>query len=108
MGTYFLGIDLGTSGIKAGIVDETGAIISDLYWDTDLTAAVAVDGQMGGVIGIDKGFSLISKFGNFQGPAGEQETRYGTKSRPTSSGFPMRASENISSPCGDAQSSLTY
>ena len=96
MGTYFLGIDLGTSGIKAGIVDETGAIISDLYWDTDLTAsapgrmeqdteafyfntlkiikavveqsglgpgdiaAVAVDGQMGGVIGIDKGFSSLT------------------------------------------------
>jgi len=31
---YFIGLDLGTSGLKAGVIDDTGNIKADLYMDT--------------------------------------------------------------------------
>ena len=36
---YFIGVDLGTSGLKAGIIDEYGNIISSSYWETTFTSA---------------------------------------------------------------------
>lgn len=96
MKVYFVGIDLGTSGIKAGIVDSDGKILAREYWDTELTssgpgrmeqdpdafyhttlkiiksalgksgvdssdvAGLAIDGQMGGIIGIDCNFQSLT------------------------------------------------
>jgi xylulokinase len=96
MSIYFIGVDLGTSGIKAGVVDIEGNIIADEYWDAELTssgpghmeqnpdsyctktlqiiktavgkagisekeiAGLSIDGQMGGIIGIDKDFNSIT------------------------------------------------
>ena len=93
---YFIGIDLGTNGIKAGIVDEQGEVISSSYLETSLISsapgrmeqdpqdfyygtlkiikdilqkskispkevtAISLDGQMGGVIGIDRNFDFIT------------------------------------------------
>jgi len=93
---YFIGIDLGTNGIKAGIVDEQGEVISSSYLETSLISsapgrmeqdpqdfysgtlkiikdilqkskispkevtAIGLDGQMGGVIGIDRNFDSIT------------------------------------------------
>ncbi len=96
MSVYFVGVDLGTSGIKAGIVDTEGNILAREYWDTELTssgpgrmeqdpdafyhttlriiktakekagvdaadiAGLAIDGQMGGIIGIDGHFRSVT------------------------------------------------
>ncbi len=96
MGVYFVGVDLGTSGIKAGIMDESGEILAQVYWDTELVSSgpgrmeqdpdffytktlqiikkakekagvnasdivgLAIDGQMGGIIGVDKDFNSIT------------------------------------------------
>jgi len=93
---YFIGVDLGTSGIKAGIVDTDGNVIESSYMGTDLIStapgrmeqnpndfyektleiikdvlrkskispgdiyAIAIDGQMGGIIGIDSDFNPIT------------------------------------------------
>lgn len=93
---YFVGVDLGTSGMKAGVIDQSGRIVSHLYWDTDFAlvgpgrveqspeellkktagiirevveragvaladiAGIALDGQMGGVIGVDDGFMSLT------------------------------------------------
>jgi len=93
---YFIGLDLGTSGLKAGVIDDTGNIKADLYMDTHFIAShpgkvkqsidefftgsvqsiaavvrkagidplevggIVCDGQMGGVIGIDKDFHSIT------------------------------------------------
>lgn len=93
---YFAGIDLGTSGIKAGIIDSEGQILSQVVCDTRLTssgpgkmeqdpeyfysqtlkilksaieqagvnsadiAGLAIDGQMGGIIGIDREFNSVT------------------------------------------------
>jgi xylulokinase len=95
---YFIGIDLGTNGIKAGIVNILGEVVGTSYWETDLESdgpgtmeqdidyfyvstlniirdviektkisagsisAVSIDGQMGGVIGIDKDFRSVTGF----------------------------------------------
>ena len=96
MKVYFAGVDLGTSGIKAGIVDTEGNILAQEYWDTELTssgpgrmeqdpdtfyhttlqimkaaleksgvqpsdvAGLTIDGQMGGIIGIDRHFQSVT------------------------------------------------
>lgn len=96
MGTYFIGVDLGTTGIKAGIIDLRGNTIVSSCWETALSssgagrmeqnpddfyhdtlqiirkvleksgihsknvAGIAMDGQMGGVIGIDKDFNSLT------------------------------------------------
>jgi len=96
MGVYFIGVDLGTSGIKAGIMDEVGTILAQEYWDTELVfsgpdrmeqnpdffyektlqiikeakekagvhasdiAGLAIDGQMGGIVGIDRNFCSVT------------------------------------------------
>ncbi|MGD0726613.1 MAG: FGGY family carbohydrate kinase [Spirochaetia bacterium] len=88
----FIGADLGTSGIKAGVTDVGGRVLASLYWETELTSSgpgrmaqspedffaqtlriiravmekagisgnevqgIALDGQMGGVIGVDRSF----------------------------------------------------
>ncbi len=39
MSVCFIGIDLGTSGIKAGVMNESGKIIARTYWDTTLIAS---------------------------------------------------------------------
>jgi len=93
---YFIGVDLGTNGIKAAVIDLRGNIIESSYWETALSssgagrmeqnpddfyhdtlqiirevleksrihsknvAGVALDGQMGGVIGIDKDFNSLT------------------------------------------------
>jgi len=93
---YFIGLDIGTSGLKAGIVDLHGNIIESVYrpkkyvskepgrmeqdideilTDTlkivrDVTqksnidsgdiGAVAIDGQMGGIVGVDRVFTSIT------------------------------------------------
>jgi xylulokinase len=98
MGHYVLGIDLGTSGIKVGIIDEQLRMICSQYRDArplsgesrqttdhidrfygDLLShiqdvmscsglsahaisAIAVSGQMGGVIGIDRDFNATTGF----------------------------------------------
>ena len=36
---YFIGIDLGTSGLKAAVMDKNGNICSKSYWDTIITAS---------------------------------------------------------------------
>ena len=94
---YFIGIDLGTSGLKAAVMGKDGNICSKSYWDTAITASkpgemkqdiddyfkntlkiidevldkagidpkkiegVAFDGQMGGIIGIDKNFNHLTE-----------------------------------------------
>ena len=94
---YFIGIDLGTSGLKAAVMDKDGNICSKSYWDTIITASkpgemkqdiddyfkntlkiidevlekaridpkmiegVAFDGQMGGIIGIDKNYNPLTE-----------------------------------------------
>ncbi|MCF7943272.1 MAG: hypothetical protein K9L21_02440 [Spirochaetia bacterium] len=96
MSTYVVGVDLGTSGIKAGVVDSTGELLSEVYWDTQLVAegpgrmqqspddflrktldimkeavavsgidpqliaGMAIDGQMGGIIGIDESYNAVT------------------------------------------------
>jgi xylulokinase len=35
----FVGVDLGTSGIKAGIVDEDGNLLVSSYWNTTITSS---------------------------------------------------------------------
>jgi len=96
MKPYFLGIDIGTSRIKAGVVDRTGkllgsrsvAVPSEFESDgrarqsadelLDLVrrviplaceavsiipgeiAAIGIDGQMGGIIGVDDTFTAIT------------------------------------------------
>jgi len=96
MGTYFVGVDLGTNGIKAGIMDLHGNIVESSYWEVALSsrspgrmeqnpdgfyedtlriikevlekskinpgdvAGVVLDGQMGGIIGIDKDFNSLT------------------------------------------------
>ncbi|MCF7929005.1 MAG: hypothetical protein K9L68_08945 [Spirochaetales bacterium] len=96
MNNFFVGVDLGTSGIKAGLIDTRGDLLKSSYWDTEIqtagpgkmeqspegyyhatlsiiaevveqsginpadVAGLAVDGQMGGVIGIDKNFTSIT------------------------------------------------
>lgn len=96
MGVFFAGVDLGTSGIKAGVIGEEGDILAQVYWDTELVssgpgkmeqdpdffyyrtlqilhaaleqsgvnpsdiAGLAIDGQMGGIIGIDAEFNSIT------------------------------------------------
>ncbi len=98
MGHYVLGIDLGTSGIKVGIIDEQLRMLCSQYRDarplsgesrqttdhidrfygdllshiqdvmscSQLSAheisAIAVSGQMGGVIGIDRDFNATTGF----------------------------------------------
>ena len=93
---YFIGVDLGTNGIKAGIIDGKGKILGSAYQETKLVAprpglmeqdpddfysgtlgiineilekskispnevvAIGLDGQMGGVIGIDQSFNSIT------------------------------------------------
>ena len=93
---YFIGVDLGTNGIKAGIVDTGGKIIETSYWETVLESSgvskmeqnidyfyisslkiirdvlekskippenissIAIDGQMGGIIGVDKNFNSVT------------------------------------------------
>jgi len=93
---YFLGIDLGTSGIKAGIITAQGELLASSYWETKiisnkpgemkqsiddfllntlkiikevvqkagisakLIAGLAMDGQMGGVIGIDENYESVT------------------------------------------------
>jgi xylulokinase len=39
MSVCFIGVDLGTSGIKAGLMNESGKIIARTYWNTTLTAS---------------------------------------------------------------------
>lgn len=92
----FVGADLGTTGIKAGVVDHEGNILSSAYWPTSIVSdrpghmqqsaddfldqtsrilrevlqksgadpseiqAVAIDGQMGGIIGIDRSFRPLT------------------------------------------------
>jgi xylulokinase len=92
----FVGADLGTSGIKAGVVDADGRVLGSLYWDTELSSSgpgrmeqspegfyaqslriiraavekagiepalirgIALDGQMGGVIGVDREFDSVT------------------------------------------------
>ena len=96
MGVNIIGVDLGTSGIKAGIMNEAGNILAQAYWDTELTssgpgrmdqdpdffyhktlqiieetrekagisaediAGLAIDGQMGGVVGVDRNFCSVT------------------------------------------------
>jgi xylulokinase len=96
MSAYFVGVDLGTSGVKAGVVSEDLVVRASSYWDTELSSegpgrmeqspevyyrqtlriiaevvnragispgeveGIALDGQMGGVIGIDKNFESIT------------------------------------------------
>ena len=36
---YFIGVDLGTSGLKAAVMDKDGNIYSKSYWDTIITAS---------------------------------------------------------------------
>ncbi len=96
MNSYVIGIDLGTSGIKAGVIDSSGKILSEVYWDAMLISAgpgrmkqnpddffirtldimkevvtlsgikpesiagMAIDGQMGGIVGIDKNFKPLT------------------------------------------------
>ncbi|MFW5768735.1 MAG: xylulokinase [Spirochaetota bacterium] len=96
MEIFFAGVDLGTSGIKAGIIDERGRIIAEVYRDTELVSeapgrmkqdpdsfcstalktirevvekskiepsriiGLALDGQMGGIIGIDRNFDSVT------------------------------------------------
>jgi len=98
MSTYFIGVDLGTNGIKAGIIDLHGNIIESSYWETALSsngpgcmeqnpddfyqstlgiikeilekskidskniAGIALDSQMGGVVGIDKDFNPVTTY----------------------------------------------
>ncbi len=93
---YFIGVDLGTSGIKAGIIDINGNVIESSYIEIDLLSSatgrmgqdpndfyektleiikdvlekskispediysIAIDGQMGGIIGIDSNFNPIT------------------------------------------------
>jgi xylulokinase len=93
---YFIGLDVGTSGLKAGVIDHRGNIISSEYWETSYKSkepsrmeqdvdeilkntiaitkeivdksevmsgdigGVVLDGQMGGVIGIDSEFNSIT------------------------------------------------
>jgi len=93
---YFIGIDIGTSRIKAGIINATGDVIYSSYRETGLRStgpgrmehepdkiysdaleiikeildrskispdkieAIGIDGQMGGVIGIDKNFNSVT------------------------------------------------
>jgi xylulokinase len=93
---YFLGLDIGTTGLKAGIVDEEGSIVASAYWKTEHVSsepgrmeqdvdeillstlkitgkvlerskvkngeigAVVLDGQMAGIVGIDKAFNPIT------------------------------------------------
>ncbi len=93
---YFIGVDLGTSGIKAGIIDINGDVIESSYIEIDLIStapgrmeqnpndfyektleiikdvlqkskippkdvySIAIDGQMGGIIGIDSYFNPIT------------------------------------------------
>ncbi len=95
---YFIGVDLGTNGIKAGIIDEAGRIIGSSYWETKLISrkpglmeqdpqdfvagtigiikeilekteinpvlvtAISIDGQMGGIIGIDAYYGSITGY----------------------------------------------
>jgi xylulokinase len=96
MTPLFVGADLGTSGIKAGVADADGKVLASLYWDAELAssapgrmeqspeffaaqtlriireavdkagcragqvAAIALDGQMGGVIGVDRDFHPVT------------------------------------------------
>jgi xylulokinase len=98
MGPWFIGVDLGTSGIKAGVVDANGRVVASDYWSADLettarggavqsidgfyartleiirrvcreagvapkeVAALAIDGQMGGVVGVDDAFEPLTGF----------------------------------------------
>jgi xylulokinase len=93
---YFIGVDLGTSSIKAGIIDINGDVIKSSCMETDLIStapgrmeqnpedfyektleiikvvlekskispkdvySIAIDGQMGGIIGIDSDFNPIT------------------------------------------------
>lgn len=36
---YFIGVDLGTSEIKARIVNDVGELISSSYWETNLISS---------------------------------------------------------------------
>ncbi len=96
MKVFFVGVDLGTSGIKAGIIDERGRILAQVYRNTEFVSeapgrmeqdpdyfcsmalktiravieksgveprqivGLALDGQMGGIIGVDRSFGSIT------------------------------------------------
>jgi xylulokinase len=96
MSDSLVGVDLGTSGIKAGVVDESGSLTASSYWEAGLTSegpgrmaqspedftrkalrivrevvekaglrggdvkGISLDGQMGGVIGVDGDFSSLT------------------------------------------------
>jgi len=38
MDIYFIGVDLGTNGIKAGIMDLHGNIVESSYWEVALSS----------------------------------------------------------------------
>ena len=93
---YFIGLDIGTTGLKAGIVDEEGALVASVYRETGAVStkpgkmeqdvdeilintlkvtaevlekagvrsgdigAVIIDGQMAGIVGIDRDFDSIT------------------------------------------------
>lgn len=93
---YFIGLDIGTTGLKAGIVDEEGALVASVYRETGAVStkpgkmeqdvdeilintlkvtaevlekagvrsgdigAVMIDGQMAGIVGIDRDFDSIT------------------------------------------------
>ena len=95
---YFIGIDLGTNGIKAGVIDNSGSVICSDYRETKLISkrpgmmeqdpdefientlkiikevtvkssiekekikAISIDGQMGGIIGIDSAYRSITGY----------------------------------------------
>ncbi|MBN1298885.1 MAG: hypothetical protein JW997_04290, partial [Actinobacteria bacterium] len=95
---YFIGVDLGTNGIKSGIIDDNGNVICSSYWETRLVSkkpglmeqdpdefitgtlkiireitdkssidkknikAISIDGQMGGIIGIDSDYRSITGY----------------------------------------------
>ena len=95
---YFIGVDLGTNGIKVGITDKEGHVIESSYRETKLISpkpgfmeqepqdfitgtlnairdilkktkidpgmikSLSIDGQMGGVIGIDSEYESITDF----------------------------------------------
>jgi xylulokinase len=46
MKRYYLGLDIGTSGLKAGIVDDRGVLLGNLYWDTRLEAISPGSGEI--------------------------------------------------------------
>jgi xylulokinase len=93
---YFIGLDIGTSGLKAGVINEEGVIVASAYWETKRVSsepgrmeqdideilthslkitktvmeraevesreigAVVLDGQMAGIIGVDREFTSIT------------------------------------------------